>query len=444
MSIFVSPEEPKYIDIRSGRIIKTPRSFSREAAARTPTRTATRSSQVVPECTELRSIRERYQRFVKMFNLFTQQNGPGIIGTEASRCFIHFKQAFEAFVIQAKHYFNSSARAQTVRRYSPIVEFSARLLQTWAEFVITINELAEAKTRPHVHQIEFDFEQVAVDLAQISQVFVTRTYYRDVFVEATQKITRTVDRCRKRVCNGVSRELGKEDVPVLQNCVIHMSREIEDKFVASLPRTATGTPEMTRIRMHMKAVAGDIVSLIEALYYFKGRIAKLLVQMSVLHMSICGVLDRVGLEYDIQVEPLSIADDEVVDGTDRRETDGASMGTLARGLVREFGEALEVDLSGVDDPVDEIDMVQQAVMIRLSSPSGVKTEGLTRVARPRSAPKMSHRAPSRMSQMQSIPSLPHIVPDIKGQTMKVRRPRAVPPPPTSSPAASVGTPGDAE
>lgn len=421
------------------RLVKTPRTFSREKNIVVPDRETLDgpTAQVVAECTELRSIRERYHKLVRMFNLFTQQNGPAIIGTDVSTYFIRFKDAFEAFILQAKHYFNSSARAQTIRRFSPIVDFSAKLLQAWTEFVTTVNDLAHAKRQPHQDQITFDFELLKQDVSQLLSTFVKRRYHRDILYEASQRMEETVNLCSEKVLTVISSpQFGEDDIPILQKEVVLVSRDIEDKFIAILPKAATGTPEMTRLRMHVRSVCGEIVSLIGAMYHFRERITNLLLQMSVLHVSICGVLDRVGLQYDIQISPLLLHDEVVIEESEHSDAKDESPGDRALAFVRGVGEILNVDLDGVKDTADEIDIVEQALLTRLSSQENLRKKRHPTERRIASARRPKTRAPSRMSQMQSIPSLPHVSPIRKGQTMKNRRPMGVPHPPTSSPAST--------
>jgi len=60
---------------------------------------------------------------------------------------------------------------------------------------------------------------------------------------------------------------------------------------------------MTRQRTQVRAVVGDIVALFEAAYHFKARIGEVLDQMSILHMSMCAIFDRLGIRYELRVEP---------------------------------------------------------------------------------------------------------------------------------------------
>jgi len=143
MWIFLSPDEPKRINRHSGRMTRlreSPRMFSREKGVTLHGRPC----RMTPQCTGLRSIRESYAAFVSIFSLSNKQNGPAITGSYISSNFLHFKAAFEPFVLHVSHFFNSSARCQSVRRYSPLLPFGAKLLQEWAILVSTMNGRASA------------------------------------------------------------------------------------------------------------------------------------------------------------------------------------------------------------------------------------------------------------------------------------------------------------
>lgn len=407
MSIFFSPDEPKYIDSHSGRmtrLVKTPRTFSRQKdnTLIEKGQYATKTRQVVPEISELKAIREAYEVFVEMFALFNKQNGPAITGSYMSNNFLHFKAAFEPFILHAKHYFNSSARSQNVRRFSPLLQFSAKLLREWAILVSTMNKLAQSEILPHLHELQLDFEGLSSDVSSISSAFVNRTYYRDNLYASSnylkQKIANSYQEVYDVIVGEGQRGFSGRQLSQLQSQMVLLSRDINENFLGMLPSSATMTPEMTRQKTHMKAAVGNIVALIEAAFYFRGRIAKLLEQMSILHMSICSMLDRLGIRYEIEVQPLcaEIGHESEPEMSEKSEE---SAEKRAETFVNDISHMLEIDLDGVHDPIERMDTVQKALKERLAG-----TSRLSKVEVPPSkvfsAAKTSRR--SRMSMSQTV------------------------------------------
>lgn len=406
MSIFFSPDEPKYIDSHSGRmtrLVKTPRTFSRQKdnTLIEKGQYATKTRQVVPEISELKAIREAYEVFIEMFALFNKQNGPAITGSYMSNNFLHFKAAFEPFILHAKHYFNSSAHSQNVRRFSPLLQFSAKLLREWAILVSTMNKLAQSEILPHLHELQLDFEGLSNDVSSISSAFVNRTYYRDNLYASSNYLKHKISSSYQEVYDVIAGEgqhgFNRRQLSQLQSQMVLLSRDINENFLGMLPSSATMTPEMTRQKTHMKAAVGNIVALIEAAFYFRGRIAKVLEQMSILHMSICSMLDRLGIRYEIEVQPLCSesgyeSEPEVAIGKSEESAE-----KRAENFVNDISHMLEIDLDGVHDPIERMDTVQRALKERLAG-----TTRLSKVEMPPSktfsAPKTTRRSKLSMSQ----------------------------------------------
>lgn len=313
MSIFFSPDEPKLIDNHTGRMIRLrPRSqsFSREKdnTILIKKRSFLRNAQVVPECTELRSLREAYDSFIFMFSEFNKQNGPNITGNYMSNNFLHFKAAFEPFLLHASHYFNSSEHCHAVRRYSPLLQFSAKVLREWSNLVSTMNKIASSIVLPHLHVLQNDYEMLNQDVSTLSSLVTSRSYYKDELYSASNYLKHQITSCYQATYDVFAHEsdrgIKKSQINALKQQIVLLSRDINVNFLGLLPNSVTSTPEMTRVKTHMKAACGDIVSLIEAGYFFRRRMDKIQNQMSILHVSLCNMLDKVQIKYEIDVEPI--------------------------------------------------------------------------------------------------------------------------------------------
>ena len=382
MSIFYSPDSPKHFDAHTGRmtrLTKTPRSFAREKDMTIPKQKTWSGTtrQAITECAELRSVRETYERFVEQFLQFSQQNGTEITGSYLCHNFLEFKAAFEPFILQANHHFNSSRRTQTVRKSTAMLRYSSRLLSSWEILISGLNKLSQSKVLPHLHQLQVYFTQLSDQISHISQLFVKRTYYKDVVYESSNYLKHKATSVYRQVydifLNESEHSFNKRQLGQLQNQVILMSRDIHENFLGMLPSTATGTPEMKRLQTQMKAVCGGIVALIEAAYYFRDRLAKLMHEAGELHMAICSVHDTLGLLYTLDVEPLSVRDEE------ERTSRPQSPEQRAQSFVREVEEMLELDLDDVSDPVEQIDRVENALKQRLTSQSALSSYRVSRV-----------------------------------------------------------------
>ena len=385
MSIFYSPDSSKQFDPQTGpmkRLVKTPHSFSRERDTTIPTRRtwSAKTTRAIQECSELRSVRESYEIFIEEFLHFSQQNGTEITGSYLCRNFLEFKAAFEPFVLQANHHFNASRRTQTMRKSAAMLRYSSRLLSSWEILVSGLNKLAQAKVLPHLHQLQVYFTQLSEDISHISQLFVKRTYYKDVVYESSNYLKHKATSVYRQVYDIFVKEsehgFDKRQLGQLQNQVILMSRDIHENFLGMLPSTATGTPEMTRMKTQMKAVCGGIVSLIEAAYFFRDRLARLMEEVAALHSKICSVHEALGLVYSLEVEPLSMGDDQEEKIRERRQQ---SPEQRAKSFVKEVSQMLNVDLEGVYDPVEKIDRVEKALRQRLTSQSALSSRRVSRV-----------------------------------------------------------------
>lgn len=313
MSIFFSPDEPKIIDSHTGRMTRLrPRSqsFSREKdnTILIKKRSYLRNTQVVHECTELRTLREAYDSFIFMFSEFNKQNGPNITGNYMSNNFLHFKAAFEPFLMHASHYFNSSEHCHAVRRYSPLLQFSAKVLREWSNLVSTMNKIASSVVLPHLHVLQNDYEMLNQDVSTLSSLVTNRSYYKDELYSASNYLKHQITSCYQATYDVFAHEsdrgIKKSQIAALKQQIVLLSRDVNENFLGLLPNSVTSTPEMTRAKTHMKAACGDIVALIEAGYFFRRRMDKIQTQMSILHMSLCNMLDKVQIKYEIDVEPI--------------------------------------------------------------------------------------------------------------------------------------------
>ncbi|OHT11337.1 hypothetical protein TRFO_19213 [Tritrichomonas foetus] len=412
MSIFFSPDEPKYIDSHTGRMTRfksRSQTFSREKdnTILIKRKQYMRSTHVVHEISELKNLREAYESFIGMFTEFNKQNGPNIIGNYMSSNFLHFKAAFEPFLMHASHYFNSAEHCHAVRRYSPLLQFSAKLLREWAILVSTMNKIAQYEVLPHLHVLQRDFEMLNNDVSNICNNVVSRAYYRDTVYSASNFLKHQITTIYENIFNMFAHEadkgIHKSQLNSLKKQLVLLSRDINENFLGLLPSSATATPEMTRTKTHMKAACGDIVVLLEAGYFFRRRMDRIQSQMSIFHDSLCSMLNRVGIKYEIDVEPLGGRDtpakpvyDEFHDPPEEEENhendfQKKNETESVDEIVEDIGFLLNIDVQNENGTVEKLSTIKRSLK-RNTASSFSKTSNLSRVGIP---PPINHSRLSR-------------------------------------------------
>ena len=311
MSIFFSPDEPKEIDIHTGRMTRlssrnsTRSSFSRAKSITISTKP--RKLKVIPEIEELKHIRARYMKFIELFDNFSTKNGPNIGGRQLSLSFSLYKQAFESFVLHSAQYFNSFSKTRRVGRFSPLIEFATKLLKEWTTMVIIINKLAITVPIPHLQHIQDNFDALTTNIQAIASSLVSRTYYRDLVYSSSNQLKSDITRVYNMIFSCLSNpDIDVEDQTEIEQIrveMVNLSRNINENFIGLIPSNITNTPENIRIKALLKAACGDIISLMEAGFVFKPEIKKLLNCMKGLDNATREMLDSLHIKYRLDVEP---------------------------------------------------------------------------------------------------------------------------------------------
>ena len=330
MSIFYSPDEPKEIDIHSGRMTRlssrnsTRSSFSRAKSITISTKP--RKLKVIPEIEELKKIRGRYMKFIELFDKFSTKNGPEIGGRQLSLSYLQYKQAFESFVLHSAQYFNTFSSTRRVGRYSPLIEFSTKLLKEWTTIVIIINKLAVSVPIPHLQLIQDNFDALTTNIQAIASSLVSRTYYRDLVYSSSNQLKSDISRIYNLIFSCLSDpDIDEEDeseIEVIRVEMVNLSRNINENFIGLIPSNITNTPENIRIKALLKAACGDIISLMEAGFVFRSEIQHLLNCMKGLDNATRAMLDSLGIKYRLDVEPDGEEEDSDTESNSGDEREG--------------------------------------------------------------------------------------------------------------------------
>jgi hypothetical protein len=320
----------------------------------------TRQVTVIRECPELRTIRDAYAIFTDQFAYFSKQNGTGITGTYLASDFLHFKAAFEPFLFHAEHYFNASVHSQTVRRYSPLLQFSAKLLREWAILISTMNQLSEVAVLPHLYQLQAEFEGLSSNVSTICGANLHRLYHRDTLFVASNATKRQITSVYQQVYNVLSREatsgFSDHQLAALKRDMLMLSRDLHDNFLKLLPSAITTTPEMTRTKAKMKVACGNIIAMLDAAFFYRRRVRSLLNRIATLHNAICGILDRLGIRYEIEVAPINTPDAD-----DGDEAAAPTAEERVESFVNDVSEMLHISTTHVSSPVEKLNIVEKAL-----------------------------------------------------------------------------------
>jgi hypothetical protein len=320
-----------------------------------------KSMQVIPECPELRSLREAYWTFSDEFVLFNKQNGPNITGVRLSSTFLRFKAAVEPFLLHASHRFSASSHSQAVRRFSPLIQFGVKLLREWSGLVETMNNLSMAPVLPHLHQCQSDFGELAKCVAAICEGNVHRLCHRDTLFIAACSVKSQITATYRHVHRVLAREsehgFSQGQLAVLKRQMASLSHNLHENFLEMLSTSVTTTPEMTRTRYQIKAACGDVVALLDAAFFFRGRARQLLSEMATLHRAIFSLLDDMGIKYQIRLAPIV--------ATERREEDAPKATETPEERVESFvngvSEMLNIDTAHIESPIEKLDLVERTL-----------------------------------------------------------------------------------
>jgi hypothetical protein len=368
MSIFFSPDEPKYVDPHSGRITRfrktTTSTFSREKDNTLLIKEAqfARTAQVVPQCPELRVIRDCYSRFIQVFTTFNHHNGPALSSKSLSSHVQLFKTSFESYLIYSSRYFNSADYWRKVRRFSPLIQYSQSLVREWAIIVTIVNSFFCSETLPHFQEIQSNLQALLDDILDISATFSYRSYWRDPFQAASNFLVKQISAFSGRVIDIFENE-NWQDIQKLTNEIVLFSRDVHENFLGLIPSARRETPQMIRQKTRTKAAICNVVLLLEATLTFRDELAVLNDQMQVLHAAICMSLDKLGIQYEMNVAPFN-CNEEVTLNCAPDETADQRLQTF----TKDVGGLIHLDVNGMDDPVDRLDALESALRDALGAP----------------------------------------------------------------------------
>jgi hypothetical protein len=408
MSIFFSPYEPKYIDPHSGRITRfrktTTTTFSREKDNTLLIKEAqfARTAQIVPQCPELRAIRDCYSKFIQVFTTFNHRDGPALASKSLSAHVQLLKTSFESYLICSSRYFNSADCWRKIRRFSPLVQHSQSLVREWAIIVTIVNSFCCSETLPHFQEIQRNLQALLDDILDLSATFSYRSYWRDTFQAASTFLVKQISAFSGRIFDVFENE-SWEDIQKLTNEIVLFSRDIHENFLGLIPSARRETPQMIRQITRTKAAVGNIVLLLEATLTFRDELAVLTDRMQVLHAAICMLLERLGIQYEMNVAPFNYNDDVTVDFTP-----GETTSERLETFTKDIGGLIDVDVDALDDPVRRLDAVESALKDVLGAPEQMAKIEVPPPISPRKSTKSSRRQtrPSSRASMVSRQSSP--------------------------------------
>jgi hypothetical protein len=398
---------------------------------------------LVRECTELRGIRGSFATFVDLFSLFNTQNGPSIVGAYLSRTFIKFKFTFESFMSGASQFFNTFQNSRAIRRFSPTLESASEMLETWATLVSRMNELHSAPTLPHVHQLQLDFEQIAREVSLISSTRIKRTYYKDTTYSNSNFVKHMIARTYQQIYNVLAYEqtdgFPPDQMAYLKSELHNFLSILDHNFIGLLPSSLSSTPEVARRIVALKSAGAEIVGLLEGSYSYRAQVRNILLQMSVLHLAICSVLDRLEVRYDIGVSP-SLDAPEVVTVASQPDIEPPQPALKGmRIFVDGVGDSLQLDVTTGSNPAQKLNLVEKRMknMIRRGRQSRIDFPVPKRAATPRLVLRsyIDKRKARAQSPKPSMLGVPLLAPPRTAEPV----PTGVPPPPPS-PVSSVHEP----
>jgi hypothetical protein len=181
---------------------------------------------------------------------------------------------------------------------------------------------------------------------------------------------------------------------VVREMVI-LSREIQDSFTALFPSTVAETTEMCRIRIDLRSHCGRIITLLESGNKFKSLIKQVLDLMSVLHVALCYMFDRLGIRYEIAVSPGNLDVAEL-------ETPAQDSDAKIREFIDEMTDLLKINWSTRANDFDKLDGLKE--VLKKVVPSKL-SEKLVRVDGPQTGVSQEHRLFDELAKERPMSSL---------------------------------------
>jgi hypothetical protein len=118
---------------------------------------------------------------------------------------------------------------------------------------------------------------------------------------------------------------------------------------------------MVRAITRMKAACGCIVSLLDAAFHFRDAIRELLARINLFQHTLCDLLDRLGIQYELGISPIDPAAfeaEEAAHPSSPRSIDAAT---------DDIGEVVGVDVRGLSTTAEKLEAVARAVRTAIAS-----------------------------------------------------------------------------
>jgi len=396
MSIFFSPDEPKVIDIHSGRVtrFKSHRSsmFSREKDNTLNRRV--KSPSVVAECVEMKHFRMNYLGFCEDLNSFFRITGSFVLGPNVMSLFTQLKASMEPFLLHCSHFFHTSPSTRKIGKYSPIIEFTVRVLREWSSFVVIINELASSESIPHVDKLNSTFIILLSAITTIHSIVSKKS-----LTSSNNSINRLLDNVTKHqkmfldsVCCISQAKLYKEKIIEIHRSFSALNHSINDVILASIPSHIVATPEMTRLKTVIKASCGEIIFLFESSLSYRKSLSSLLQSMKLYDVSLRQLLTVMNIGFRLDIEPStssyedsSSEDEEIIPNIPkntsppeifhvdipitkqtpksliRTSTLSKKKSVDVESIINEFGDMLKINLDKTQDIQERIAIVKKRI-----------------------------------------------------------------------------------
>ncbi|EAX91655.1 hypothetical protein TVAG_323710 [Trichomonas vaginalis G3] len=261
---------------------------------------------IVTEIKELKRVRKAYNKFNELFSKFNSSTGAEIVGKQMTLTYSQFKSAFDSFLSHCSQYFNSSPNTRRIGRYSPIIDFSQKLLKEWSLLVIAMNRLSSSFQIPHQQKLQEDFDMLTGSITTIAKSIVNRTYYKDNLYSSSNVLKSEITRIYQlifKTLNGDVSEFNDAKLDSLREEMVILNRNINDNFVSQIPSNVANTPDFLRMRSALKTSCGHVISLLEAAHFFVHNIHSILNRMKKLDVTLRDLLDELDIKYRLDVTP---------------------------------------------------------------------------------------------------------------------------------------------
>ena len=309
MSIFFSPDEPKYFDEHSGKMFrlnsKKNSNFSHE---KNNTLFSTQKSKsIISECSDLKNIRLTYDNFLVLFNSFKKKNSFVIQNPALVTSFSNLKKSFDPFILYCSRYFNSSINTRKIGRFSPIIEYSIKLLKDWSNIIIFINKISEKSYFSHLEKIEHNFELLLDNISSLSKSSLKKTYFSNAFQALEVNLMNKIQKLKNSIQSFFSEMNKNYNLEYLfegiKEDISYLTRQINDNILGIIPSHLTSTPEIVRLKTNIKTSCCDILTIFESSYRFPIEISKLLKKMNNFDLEIRNLLNKLQINFRIDVTP---------------------------------------------------------------------------------------------------------------------------------------------